>query len=204
MIKVDIVNEVSKIADITKVKAEVAVDAVFDAMRTSMQRGERIELRGFGVFQVKPRKRGIGRNPAPARKCASRRAAPSASSRAKTCRTSGKPPDASRLDGSWPARPARPWAAAAKFQDRVWLHVLLFALTIVTTTLVGAGHYVASRSDFVDRPLPPDARCFRRLLVQRHDPRDSRLPRARATTSPAAIMTSMRRCRFFCPCRRRS
>ena len=63
MIKVDIVNEVSKIADITKVKAEVAVDAVFDAMRTSMQRGERIELRGFGVFVVKPRKRGVGRNP---------------------------------------------------------------------------------------------------------------------------------------------
>ena len=56
MIKVDIVNEVSKIADITKVKAEVAVDAVFDAMRLSMQRGDRIELRGFGVFQVKPRK----------------------------------------------------------------------------------------------------------------------------------------------------
>ena len=63
MIKVDIVNEVSKVADITKVKAEVAVDAVFDAMRLSMQRGDRIELRGFGVFQVKPRKRGIGRNP---------------------------------------------------------------------------------------------------------------------------------------------
>src|ERR1044072_1562274 len=63
MIKVDIVNEVSRIADITKVKAEVAVDAVFDAMRLSMQRGERIVLRGFGVFQVKPRKRGIGRNP---------------------------------------------------------------------------------------------------------------------------------------------
>ena len=63
MIKVDIVNEVSKIADITKVKAEVAVDAVFDAMRLSMQRGERIELRGFGVFQVKQRKKGIGRNP---------------------------------------------------------------------------------------------------------------------------------------------
>jgi nucleoid DNA-binding protein len=40
MIKVDIVNEVSKIADITKVKAEVAVDAVFDAMRLSMQRGD--------------------------------------------------------------------------------------------------------------------------------------------------------------------
>lgn len=63
MIKCDIVNEVSTAANITKVKAEVAVDAVFDAMRASMHRGERIELRGFGVFQVKPRKRGIGRNP---------------------------------------------------------------------------------------------------------------------------------------------
>ena len=63
MIKVDIVNEVSRVADVTKVKAEVAVEAVFEAMREAMKRGERIELRGFGVFQVKPRKRGIGRNP---------------------------------------------------------------------------------------------------------------------------------------------
>ena len=52
MIKVDIVNEVSRIADITKVKAEVAVDAVFDAMRLSMQRGDRIELRGFLAMDV--------------------------------------------------------------------------------------------------------------------------------------------------------
>ncbi len=63
MIKVDLVNDVSKRAAITKVKAEVAVDAIFDAMRLAMQRGERIELRGFGVFQVKPRRRGLGRNP---------------------------------------------------------------------------------------------------------------------------------------------
>src|SRR2546427_532659 len=63
MIKVDIINEVSKAADITKVKAETAVEAVLEAMKDSMMRGERIELRGFGVFQVKPRKRGIGRDP---------------------------------------------------------------------------------------------------------------------------------------------
>ena len=44
MIKVDIVSEVSKAVNITKVKAEVAVDSVFDAMRMSMKRGERIEL----------------------------------------------------------------------------------------------------------------------------------------------------------------
>ncbi len=63
MIKVDIINEVSSTANITKVKAEQAVEAVLDAMKNSMKRGERIELRGFGVFQVKPRTRGIGRNP---------------------------------------------------------------------------------------------------------------------------------------------
>ena len=63
MIKVDLVNEVSTLAAIPKVTAATAVDAIFDALRRSMQRGERIELRGFGVFQVKPRRRGIGRNP---------------------------------------------------------------------------------------------------------------------------------------------
>ena len=63
MIKVDIINEVSAAANITQVKSEQAVEAVLEAMKQSMKRGERIELRGFGVFQVKPRKRGIGRNP---------------------------------------------------------------------------------------------------------------------------------------------
>ncbi len=60
MIKADIINQVAEDASITKVKA---VEAVFEAMKAAMQRGERIELRGFGVFQVKPRKKGIGRNP---------------------------------------------------------------------------------------------------------------------------------------------
>ena len=32
-------------------------------MKEALARGERIELRGFGVFVVKPRKRGVGRNP---------------------------------------------------------------------------------------------------------------------------------------------
>jgi DNA-binding protein HU-beta len=63
VIKADIIDKVARNADITKVKAVVAVEAVLDAMKASMQRGERIELRGFGVFQVKPRKKGIGRNP---------------------------------------------------------------------------------------------------------------------------------------------
>ena len=63
MIKADIINQVAEEAAITKGKAIEAVEAVFEAMKAAMMRGERIELRGFGVFQVKPRKKGIGRNP---------------------------------------------------------------------------------------------------------------------------------------------
>jgi DNA-binding protein HU-beta len=41
----------------------MAVDSVFDAMKAALQKDDRIELRGFGVFTIKPRKTGIGRNP---------------------------------------------------------------------------------------------------------------------------------------------
>ncbi len=40
-----------------------AVESLFASLKEAMVRGERIEFRGFGVFQVKPRKRGVGRNP---------------------------------------------------------------------------------------------------------------------------------------------
>ncbi|GAB4220509.1 MAG: HU family DNA-binding protein [Acidobacteriota bacterium] len=63
MVKQDIVSRVSEQKGITKVKAELAVDAFFEEIKSALQNGERIELRGFGVFVVKPRKSGIGRNP---------------------------------------------------------------------------------------------------------------------------------------------
>jgi membrane-associated protease RseP (regulator of RpoE activity) len=50
--------------------------------------------------------------------------------------------------------PAFVWQPRPKFQDRVWLHVTLFALTIATTTLVGAGHYAAYLTDFANRIVP--------------------------------------------------
>jgi DNA-binding protein HU-beta len=63
VIKLDIVNTVADKTGVPKIKAETAVEALFEAMKSALQRGERIELRGFGVFVVKPRKRGVGRNP---------------------------------------------------------------------------------------------------------------------------------------------
>ncbi len=63
MIKLDIVNAVVQRTGITRTKAEQAVETVFEAMKQALGRGQRIELRRFGVFSVKPRKTGIGRNP---------------------------------------------------------------------------------------------------------------------------------------------
>jgi DNA-binding protein HU-beta len=63
VIKLDIVNRVAERTGVPKMKAEQAVDALFNSMKEALARGERIELRGFGVFIVKPRKRGVGRNP---------------------------------------------------------------------------------------------------------------------------------------------
>ena len=63
MIKLDIINEVVNRTGITKTKAEMAVETVFETMKKALEQGDRIELRGFGVFNVKPRKTGIGRNP---------------------------------------------------------------------------------------------------------------------------------------------
>ncbi|MBN2120048.1 MAG: integration host factor subunit beta [Candidatus Omnitrophica bacterium] len=57
---------VLKIADETKFKQVVVkkvVHRVFDVMLGSLLRGEKIEIRNFGVFKVKKRKPRIGRNP---------------------------------------------------------------------------------------------------------------------------------------------
>jgi DNA-binding protein HU-beta len=63
VIKLDIINEVVNRTGITKTKAELAVETVFQSMKKALTVGDRIELRGFGVFNVRPRKTGIGRNP---------------------------------------------------------------------------------------------------------------------------------------------
>jgi DNA-binding protein HU-beta len=63
VIKNDIINAVAEAANVPRQKATQAVETIIDVLRQALSRGERIELRGFGVFLVKPRKRGIGRNP---------------------------------------------------------------------------------------------------------------------------------------------
>jgi DNA-binding protein HU-beta len=63
VIKLDIVNAVVTSTNISRTKAEQAVETIFESLKNALGRGQRIELRRFGVFSVKPRKTGIGRNP---------------------------------------------------------------------------------------------------------------------------------------------
>ena len=63
LIKQDIIHHVIERTGLPRNKAEAAVDTVFESLKKALAAGDRIELRGFGVFNVRPRKTGIGRNP---------------------------------------------------------------------------------------------------------------------------------------------
>jgi DNA-binding protein HU-beta len=63
MIKADLVNRVAEASEVSRLKAAKAVESILFAMKEALGQGKRIELRGFGVFQVRDRKRGVGRNP---------------------------------------------------------------------------------------------------------------------------------------------
>src|SRR5207237_10051256 len=63
VIKLDLVSQIVERTGVSKTKAEQAVDTIFNCMKVALEANDRIELRGFGVFSVKPRKTGIGRNP---------------------------------------------------------------------------------------------------------------------------------------------
>ncbi len=63
MTKADLVEEVVKVASVSKKHAEVIVNTVFASITEALQREDKIELRGFGSFRVRRRRSRQGRNP---------------------------------------------------------------------------------------------------------------------------------------------
>jgi len=61
--KADLVEEVARAASLTRKQAEAVVEAVFDGIITSLQEGQKIELRGFGSFKIRKRGARLARNP---------------------------------------------------------------------------------------------------------------------------------------------
>jgi len=62
--KSDLIDAVAKkLPNLATRDVEVIVNTIFDSMTESLSRGDRIEIRGFGSFEVRVRKSRIGRNP---------------------------------------------------------------------------------------------------------------------------------------------
>jgi DNA-binding protein HU-beta len=62
MIKIDIAQTLIQTLPISKATALQVVDLLTDCMKKALLDGRRIEIRGFGVFEPRPRKSGNGRN----------------------------------------------------------------------------------------------------------------------------------------------
>src|SRR5688572_29657017 len=63
MTKSELIDAVARRSQITKSRAELVVNCVFDSMTAALERGEGIEIRGFGSFTVREYKAYEGRNP---------------------------------------------------------------------------------------------------------------------------------------------
>ncbi len=63
MTKADLIEEVSRVVEMTRKESEVIVEAVFDSIVRSLRGGDKIEIRGFGSFRTRERQARIGRNP---------------------------------------------------------------------------------------------------------------------------------------------
>lgn len=64
MNKTELVKEVASVADITIKDADVAVKAVLDVITAELAKGEKVQIPGFGTFEVRRREAREGINPA--------------------------------------------------------------------------------------------------------------------------------------------
>jgi integration host factor subunit beta len=63
MTKADLVEEVSRVTELTRKDSEVIVDQLFDSVIKALKSGDKLEVRGFGSFRVRQRNARVGRNP---------------------------------------------------------------------------------------------------------------------------------------------
>ena len=63
MTKADLIEEVSRVVEMTRKEAEVIVEAIFDSIVRALRSGDKIEIRGFGSFRTRQRQPRVGRNP---------------------------------------------------------------------------------------------------------------------------------------------
>src|SRR2546430_17198285 len=63
MTKADLVEEVSRVTELTRKDSEVIVDTLFESVIKALKNGDKLEVSGFGSFRVRQRNARVGRNP---------------------------------------------------------------------------------------------------------------------------------------------
>ena len=64
MTKAQLIESVSEqLNGLTKRQTEIIINAIFDSIKSSLSKGDKIEIRGFGSFRLRRRKTREGRNP---------------------------------------------------------------------------------------------------------------------------------------------
>ena len=63
MNKTELVAVVAEKSGITKKDAERVVSATFETITAQLMKGEKVQISGFGIFEVKEREARVGRNP---------------------------------------------------------------------------------------------------------------------------------------------
>ena len=61
--KADLIAEVERITELKRTDSEIIVETIFDNIIQALQKGDKIEIRGFGSFRTRQRRGRIGRNP---------------------------------------------------------------------------------------------------------------------------------------------
>src|SRR5262245_3245435 len=63
MTKADLIEEVSRVVEMTRKDSEVIVESIFESVVRALRAGDKIEIRGFGSFRTRQRQPRVGRNP---------------------------------------------------------------------------------------------------------------------------------------------
>ena len=63
MTKADLIEDISRVAELSRKDSEVVVETIFDSIVKALRTGDKVEVRGFGSFRTRQRKARTGRNP---------------------------------------------------------------------------------------------------------------------------------------------
>ena len=61
--KADLIEEVLRISELPRKESETIVETIFESIIEALQKGDKIEIRGFGSFRTRQRRGRVGRNP---------------------------------------------------------------------------------------------------------------------------------------------